>query len=198
LDAGYGPQQEREGLQQRIPAGGNAMKSAATLVLFLAAFVFALNLPALAQTACGPLDAQFDAQPAAVQPAAQAEPSKALVYVAEDFTKAPGEIGNPTLRVGMDGAWLGATRTSSYLAFNVEPGEHHLCASWQSHLKRLSKLAAFAVFTAEPGKVYYFRERVSYASYGTGANMTLDLEAVNPDEGRFLVASDKPSASRPK
>jgi hypothetical protein len=180
------------------PAGGNAMKSALTLVLFLAASAFAQDAPQ-PPTACGPLDAKFDVQAGASQPAAQLQPGKALVYVAEDFTKAPGEIGNPTLRVGMDGAWMGATRTNSYLAFTVDPGEHHLCTSWQSHWQRLSKLAAFAGFTSEAGKVYYFRERITYSSAGGhSANMNLDLEAVNPDEGQHLVASYKPSTSRPK
>jgi hypothetical protein len=177
------------------------MKSALALVLFLAASAFAQDTPQ-PPTACGPLDAQFDAQAEAGQPAAQLsaqpEPGKALVYVAEVFTKAPGEIGNPTLRVGMDGAWVGATRTNSYLAFAVEPGEHHLCTSWQSHWQRLSKLAAFAGFTAEPGKVYYFRERITYSSAGRTANMILDLEPVNPDEGQYLVATYKPSASHAK
>jgi len=174
------------------------MKSALTLVLFLAASAFAQNTPPRAQTACGPLDNQFDAH-AASQPAVQPEPGKALVYVAEDFRKAPGEVGNPTLRVGMDGTWLGATRENSYLAFTVEPGEHHLCTSWQSRWQRLSRLIAFAGFTAEPGKVYYFRERITYSSTGgNSAVMNLDLEPVNPDEGQFLVASYKPSSSRPK
>lgn len=175
------------------------MKSALTLVLLVAS-AFAQNTTRTpVQSACGPLNAQFDAQLAASQPAVQSEPGKALVYVAEDFRRAPGEIGNPTLRVGMDGTWMGATRENSYLAFTVEPGEHHLCTSWQSHLQRLSKLVAFAGFTAESGKVYYFRERITYSSYGGGAaTMNLDLEPVNPDEGQFLVASGKPSASHPK
>jgi hypothetical protein len=178
----------------------NAMKSALTLVLFVAASAFAQNTaPAQARTACGPLTAQFEAQAAAGQPATQLEPGKALVYIAEDFRKAPGEIGNPTLRIGMDGAWVGATRANSYLSFTVEPGEHHLCTSWQSRRQRLSKLAAFAGFTAEPGKVYYFRERITYSSTGGNiATMNLDLEPVNPDEGQFLVASYKPSTSHLK
>ena len=178
------------------------MKSAITLLLFLAASAFAQDTARVqAQSACGPLDVQFDAQAAAGEPVAQPAPGKALVYVAEEFRKAPGELGNPTLRVGMDGTWLGATRESTYLAFNVEPGEHHLCSSWQSHLRTLSKLAAFAGFTAEAGKTYYFRERITYSSYGGAGGataMNLDLEAVNPDEGQFLVASYKPSASHPK
>jgi hypothetical protein len=175
------------------------MKSALTLVLFLAASAFAQDSVVPAATACGPLDSKFDAHVEPGQTAAQLEPGKALVYVAEDFTKAPGELGNPTLRVGLDGAWVGATRTDSYLAFAVEPGEHHLCTSWQSHWQRLSKLAAFAGFTAQPGKVYYFRERIAYASAGDHvANMHLDLEPINPDEGQYLVASYKLAASHAK
>ncbi len=174
------------------------MKLALTFVLALATSAFTQNnaSPVQSQAACGPLDAT---QAAPGQSTAQLQPGKALVYVAEDFRKAPGEIGNPTLRVGMDGAWVGATRANSYLSFTVEPGEHHLCTSWQSRWQRLSKLAAFAGFTAEPGKVYYFRERITYSSYGGGsATMNLDLEPVYPDEGQFLVASDRPSTSRPK
>jgi hypothetical protein len=177
------------------------MKSALALVLFFAAPAFAQNttMAAQAQGACGPLDTQFDAQTTASLPAAQPEPGKAVVYIAEDFRKAPGEIGNPTIRVGMDGAWLGATRANSYLSFTVEPGEHHLCTSWQSRWQRLSKLAAFARLNAEPGKVYYFRERITYSTYGgNAANMNLDLEPVNPDEGEFLIASYKTSTSHPK
>jgi hypothetical protein len=181
----------------QLSAGGIAMKSALTLILFLAASAFAQTAPQ-APAACGPLDAKFDAQAEGGQSAAQLQPGKATVYVAEVFTKAPGEIANPTLRVGMDGAWVGATRTNSYLAFAVEPGEHHLCTSWQSRWQRLSKLAAFAGFTAEPGKVYYFRERITYSSEGRAANMALDLEPMNPDEGQYLVASYKPSTSHPK
>jgi len=174
------------------------MKSALTLVLVLAASAIAQDTTPT-QTSCGALGAQFDAQAAAGQSVAQPEPGKALVYVAEDFRKAPGEIANPTLRVGMDGVWLGATRQNSYLSFAVEPGEHHLCTSWQSRWQRLSKLAAFAGFTAEPGKVYYFRERITYSSTGgNAATMNLDLDPVNPDEGQFLVASYKPSASHQK
>jgi hypothetical protein len=155
------------------------------------------------QTACGPLEVRFDAQasPSDSNPrrAAQPEAGKALVYVMEYFRKAPGEWGNPTIRVGVDGSWQGAVRHDSYLSFAVEPGEHHLCTSWQSRLQRLSKLASFAGFTAEAGKVYYFRARISYSSYGGGgATMDLNLEPVNPDEGQYLVASYEPSASHPK
>jgi hypothetical protein len=176
------------------------MKSVLAAVLF-AASALAQNNPALApaQGACGPLNVNFDATTSASQPAAQPEPGKALVYVAEEFKKAPGELGNPTIRVGLDGAWMGATRANSYLFFSVSPGEHHLCTNWQSSLKRLSRLAAFARFTADPGKTYYFRARITYSPYAHGtANMNLDLDPVDPDEGQFLVTSFRLSNSHPK
>ena len=54
----------------------------------------------------------------------------------------------------------GADRPDSYLSFSVDPGEHHLCTRWQSHLKQFSDKAAFASLTADPGKIYYFRARI--------------------------------------
>lgn len=176
------------------------MKTIFALVL-LAGFAVAQDVPTSTQTndACGPLDVHFDAKASARHSIAHPETGKGLVYVAEDFRKAPGELGNPTLRIGVDGAWIGAVRTNSYLFFSVDPGEHHLCTSWQSRLERLSRLAGFASFTAEPGKTYYFRARVTYATSGTrAANMNLDLERIDPDEGRFLVTSYHPSNSHPK
>jgi hypothetical protein len=149
------------------------------------------------QTACGPLDVQFSVQAAGDHPSEHPSPGKALVYVVEDFRKAPGELGNPTIRIGLDGKWMGALRAKSYLSFEVDPGERHLCASWQSHLKRLSKLASFAHFSSEADKTYYFRARITYSSYGAGAaNMNLDLEPVDSDEGKFLIATKAMSQSR--
>ena len=167
-----------------------------TVVLALSAFVQAQS-PGASQGACGPKEVRFDAVTASGTPMA-VESGKALVYVSEVFKKVPGEWGNPTIRIGLDGAWMGATRANSYVAFSVDPGEHHLCTNWQSHLKRLSREAAFAGFTAEAGKTYYFRVRVGYQTVGTATTMTLDLDAVNPDEGQYLAASNPASASHPQ
>ena len=166
----------------------------ASFVIFVFAIVFSA-VPALAQGACGPADVRFDARTSAGQPAAL-EPGKALVYVNEVFKKVPGELGNPTIRIGLDGTWMGATRANSYISFAVEPGEHHLCTNWQSHLKRLSREASFTGFTAEAGHTYYFRALVSYQSVGTATTMSLDLQPINPDEGQYLVASNPVSTSR--
>lgn len=171
--------------------------------LLYAASVLAPVKPVLAQAeaACGPPNVNFDAKTFDSLPAAGPERGKALVYVIEDFRRAPGELTNPTLRVGLDGAWVGATRASSYLYFSVNPGEHHLCTNWQSSLKRLSRLAAFSLFMAQAGRTYYFCARILYSPYGYGpANMNLNLELtrVNPDEGRYLVSSFRLSKSHPK
>lgn len=174
------------------------MRIGLALLLLITVGLVYTSAVAQEQTACGPLDMRFNTQASGDHPSEHPSPGKALVYVVEDFRKAPGELGNPTIRIGLDGKWIGAVRANSYLSFEVDPGERHLCASWQSHLKRLSKLASFAHFSSEADKTYYFRARITYSSYGAGAaNMNLDLEPVDPDEGKFLIATNSMSQSRP-
>lgn len=151
------------------------------------------------ESACGPVTAHFDTQTVASQAVAQPVEGKSQIYVIEVFNKVVGEVGRPTLRVGVDGTWIGADKGNSYVAFSVDPGEHHLCTNWQSHLKRLSKEAAFLGFTAEAGKIYFFRARISEHGGSTGgSNFSLDLDQVNDDEGKYLVASSSSSISRLK
>ena len=177
------------------------MKSALVAVLFFAISAFAQNpsLISAAESACGPANAQFDAQtakdqPRNDQPPTQPEAGKSLVYVVEVFDKAVNQISRPTLRVGLDGKWVGADKADSYLSFSVDPGEHHLCTRWQSRMKRFSDKAAFASLTADPGKIYYFRARIIEGA----SNFSLDFAPVNEDEGKYLVASSAPSVSHPK
>jgi hypothetical protein len=151
------------------------------------------------EAACGPKDIQFEPQAASNQPLAQPDASKSLIYVVEVFDKVVGQISRPTLRIGVDGKWVGADKGNSYISFSVEPGEHHLCANWQSRWKRFSNEEAFNGFTAEPGRIYYFRARISEIGGSGGAsNFSLDLEPLNGDEGKYLVASSVMSAAQPK
>jgi hypothetical protein len=136
---------------------------------------------------------QFDATADASQhPLAQPEPGKAAVYLIGSF------VGDspvkPTVKVGQDGAWVGAIRGNSYIFISVQPGDHHICANWQSGFLH-SSLFALANFTAEAGKTYYFRVRTY-----NGANRvySIDLDAANNDEGQYLVASSAFSQSHPK
>jgi hypothetical protein len=137
--------------------------------------------------ACGPLQVKFETSISTSRPPSQPEPGKALVYVVEDFQTIGATIGAPTFKIGLDGAWVGATHGSSYLVFSVDPGEHHMCIQWQSHLDGLSRLVSFARLTAEPDKTYYFRARAMSSS--STATMYLDLDSLDPDEGQYMIAS---------
>lgn len=139
---------------------------------------------AAGKAACGPKDVKFSVKAnKSPQPAPRVEPGKALVYVVEQYDRPGNEWGKPTIRVGLDGTWVGANRSTSYLFFSVEPGEHHLCSDWQSLPPWLNVLPAATGFTAESAQTYYFRARVTeHHEY-----FTLDLEPVNRDEGKLLV-----------
>lgn len=174
------------------------MKTLLKLTLFVfAAPVFAQQPPASGGSACGPMNIQFDAKADKswhdVLP--HPEAGKALVHVIEIFQKPPNEFGDPTIRVGLDGAWVGASRSNTYLSFSVDPGEHHLCTSWQSRFKTLSQNVALAPINAEAGKVYYFRARILQLE---NKLFTLELEAINPDQGQYFVSTLPPSVSHPK
>jgi hypothetical protein len=190
----------------RKPAGRNLKVKPALVVLLFATLVFSTSAfaqdqspLAAAEAACGPKEVKFDAHTATSQPLAQPEAGKGLVYVVEEFDKLPGQIARPTLRVGVDGKWAGADTGNSYISFSVDPGEHHLCTNWQSRLKQLSNLAAFTSFTADSGKTYFFRARITehQGSIG-GSTFSLDFESLNGDEGKYLVASSALSAAQPK
>jgi len=183
-----------------------SMKSAIVLLLF-AAPAFAQNSTPQAGLPgpCGSDQVRFDVEKAPGHPSMQAEPGKALVYISEVFKKAPGEWGDPTLRIGLDGDWVGAVKGNTYFSFSVEPGEHHLCLRWQSHFKRLSREAAFTVLTAEAGKIYYYRALVTYdlgPNYGgNGSNVTgmsINLDPISSDQGQYLVASNEMSVPHVK
>ena len=151
------------------------------------------------QSACGPFSTEFKVKTVAAQSQPQPEPGKALIYVIEDFRRASNELGNPTIRLGLDGTWLGATRNKSYLSFSVAPGEHHLCSSWQSQFERLSKLKSFASLDAEAGRTYYYRALITYAGeIAFGQQMKLDLAPLDPDEAKYLISSAKMSQATPK
>jgi Protein of unknown function (DUF2846) len=165
------------------------MKTIALLIL-LASPVFAQETPATNNPlwACGPAATQFDvtvAPPADVVPVQVPEAGKALVYVIRDVEQ--GDCFGAcktTIRVGLDGAWAGATQGRTYFSFAVSPGEHHLCANWQSRRNDYSALTSLANFTAVSGETYYFRIRI----VSSNRVPQLDLEQTNRDEARYLVS----------
>jgi hypothetical protein len=168
----------------------------ALVVLLLIVSAFAQDPAAItaAESACGPKEVKFDAkQDATKHPTPQSEPGKSLVYIIQDVGVMECS-GCALTKVGLDGAWAGAEQGSSYIFFPVDPGERHLCVNWQSRLEWRSKAFAMANFTAETGQVYYFRIHLSISR----AIYSFDLDPINSDEGKYLVASSGYSVSHPK
>lgn len=156
------------------------------------------------EAACGPANVRFSATADATQhPVPQPEPDKALIFVVEDLGQCKdclhgrnivSDVDSAVVKIGADGSWVGADRGNSYLFFSVTPGEHHLCMNWQSRLSLRSHAFAMAGLTAEAGKAYYFRARV----FPGENNYSFELDRVDGDEGKFLVAASPYSVSHPK
>ena len=180
-----------------MASGGIDMKAAAAVVL-LASSAFAQNLATGTAVApgCGPDQSKFAVNTENRHPVAQPAPGKALLYFLEDdrwFRSAP----KPTTRFGIDGKWVGATHGNSYFYVSAEPGEHHLCASWQTTvLVGQGHQAAAAHFTAETGQTYYFRMSNAWRSEHGPAKV--ELEPLDSDEAQLLMTKFSFSASHPK
>jgi hypothetical protein len=86
----------------------------------------------------------------------------------------------------------GSDHGRSYLYFAADPGEHRLRVNWQTYLDVFLRETSFAHLTAEPGKSYYFRARVS------DDGVYLDLDPHGSDVGQYLVATSPLMASHPK
>ena len=167
--------------------------------IVLTALLFAAS--ALAQSpsgpfppACGPDNASLKVRlDYAGRAPAQPEPGKALVYfIHEAGTAYAHPIAYPTLKLGMDGAWVGANHGDSWFAVSVAPGEHHLCATLQSSF--VNQRMELAHLLAEAGKVYYYRTRLVMS----GTVELLDFDPIDSDQGRYLIASLPLSFSHPK
>ena len=178
------------------------MRGSAILLLFVSAAVCcAEDQSALARAAagCGPANVQFDVKTDKGKMApTQSEPGKALIVVFEDErheVQAVRIASDVTTRIGLDGQWVGANHGSSYLSFATDPGEHHLCAEWQSHLKRLSDLGSAITVTTEPGKTYFFRVRVEERNNHPPA---VKLEPIDLAQGQFMFSSHSLATSQIK
>lgn len=139
-----------------------------------------------AEGACGPSVARFQVtvgpESASILPAA----GKAIVYVLE-------MPSGPTLRVGMDGKWVGAEKGASYLTLSVLPGMHHLCVQQQSRLKVASRMVALNSLRAISGRSYYF---VADTARPLGPAL-FRLDELNEDEGKELRAQWRPAVAHP-
>jgi hypothetical protein len=158
--------------------------------------VHAQKRASVIQAACGPSKVKYDTQKTEQQPISEPKADSALIYVFSQLDYGGLPVGCQVVtRIGVDGRWVGANCGSSYVTAVIPAGEHHLCADWQSAVFLSSRpYPALDSFTAEPGKIYYFRAKVVYIKGVT----TIDLGPLNADEGRLLIASSAASISKPK
>jgi hypothetical protein len=96
-----------------------------------------------------------------------------------------------TVRFGIDGVWVGADNSSSYFAMPVDPGLHHLCASWQTVLRGAKSTTGVTSLTVEPDKVYYFEAKVTVTSEKTP--VLFDVSPLDEDEGQFVLSHSRRS-----
>jgi len=166
----------------------------ALLALMLAATASAQMPTAPLAQACGPESVSFKVKLDNSQHApAPPEPGMARVYFVHDAgTYYSHPPGYPTTKIGMDGAWVGANHADSYFSVSVPPGEHHVCADLQSSL--VDQRVELVHFTAEAGKVYYFRTRLLMSR----SLEMLQLDAIDSDQGNYLIRSFPLSISHPK
>lgn len=171
------------------------MRLAFRIMLFCLFFVPLEALAGVA-SACGPSEVKFKVNlDSKDHPVAQPEPEEALVYIIHDAGTigfASGGLGYPTVKIAIDGAWVGATHGNSWFSVPVASGEHHLCAVLQSSL--VENRLELAHFTGEPGKVYYFRSRLIMSR----SVELLELSPVDSDQGQLLVDYYPKSVSEPK
>lgn len=143
------------------------------------------------EKACGPEKTQFEVKRSKGQHPLPPEPGKARVYFIQDLGKTTC-VDCVTVRIGVDGEWIGANQRNSYFSVSMEPGEHHLCAIPQPSY--LHELVGLVHFTAEAGKTYYFRERM----FGEQNEAVFDFDPIDSDQAEYFIDTYPVSVSFPK
>lgn len=169
------------------------MKTAVLAILLTTVAVAQTQTPPANLTAaCGPAHVSFKVNLDEKQHApAQPEAGKARVYFIHDAGTG-STLGYPTVKLAMDGAWVGANHGNSYFSVSADPGEHHLCVTLQSSL--VGQRVELAHFTAAADAVYFYRTRLVL----TRGVELLELEAIDSDQGKYLIGSFPLSVSSPK
>ncbi len=153
--------------------------------------------------ACGADSVKFKVSSQKGQPVRSGPAEKAQIVIVESpemDAKCLGPSCHVTVRIGLDGAWIGATHDKSYFVFPVSPGEHHLCANWQSAIGSLNKLVDMSSFTVESGKLYYYEVKPVMRPMGEHEpdEYKLELKSLGEDEGKYRVKISALSTSTPK
>lgn len=198
------------------------MRSSSATVILTALAIFSPVALAQSGPGCGPASVKLDVSTTKQRPAApEIQAGKALVYFLQDDLKY-NATPRPTTRFAIDGTWVGATHANSYFYVFVDPGEHHLCASWQpgsltagSVFRTIAvggnyhgpeRSTAVAHFSAEAGKTYYLSAKdVATIAHTGGEHDTqyvseaeVVLSPLDSDEAQVLMNTFSFSSSHPK
>jgi hypothetical protein len=121
--------------------------------------------------------------------------NKALIVFLE-----PNEIpclGCHTQRFAMDGQWVGATKKNSYFTLQVEPGQHHFCATGM-----MLNTIAIRSFEVKAGTTYFLQARLinfgpvteeehesQVLPAGKRAASVFGMSLLDEEKGRYLIKS---------
>jgi hypothetical protein len=157
------------------------------LVLAVSTSLASAQTPSVTKTACGPAGTHIPATASeSNQETMKPVPGKGMLYLLMD----DGISGNNqhyTVKMGVDGAWVGAYRVNSYIAVSLDPGEHHLCANVQS-ASSWGRIVALAHLKVVPGETYYFRTTFLAGLNSQYASAPfLSFEPLDSDEGKYLI-----------
>ncbi len=160
-----------------------------------------------AEAACGDPFAKFTVQPGALNPpTVSIGKNEARVYVIQDtvIPSKPGQklAGAATIKVGIQGRWVGATSGRSYIVVPVQAGENHFCGRvevskigwWTAGCFPVGNTALLRLQVVA-GKTYYVRAKAYQIDVGVDDDFicAINLDTVNPDEGKLLLAESLPA-----
>jgi hypothetical protein len=141
-------------------------------------------------------------------PGSQAGPEAGKAHIV--FVENSPSQSGPTMRYGMDGAWVGANKGNSYFTLTVEPGVHQLCTGVQTHFDRVKKgFIEVTSLTVEAGKTYYYEAKITnfavagatgpgVTNGGGGGGASFSLSPLTELEGEYRIKAWKLSTSKPK
>jgi hypothetical protein len=106
------------------------------------------------------------------------------------YKKLPQRL-TPTVRMGMDGQWMGALRGNDFITFTAPSGEHHLCVQFQNPgnagTSSTLPMAFLSSMTADAGQIYYFQ-----ISFHNLAKWGLELQPLQEYSGRLILSRSSP------
>ncbi len=110
-----------------------------------------------------------------------------------NYKKLPQRL-TPTVRMGMDGQWMGALRGNDFITFTVPPGEHHLCVQFQNPgnagTSSTLPMAFLSGMKADARQTYYFQ--ILYMMINNLDRWGLELQPLPEYPGRLILSRSSP------